>query len=78
MSGTHQLMAKLLYGGGLRLMECIRLRNHDLDFERNLVYVRGAKGGKDRTTFFPASLKDPLQQHLRRVKQLHEQDLNNG
>ena len=48
MSGIHLLMAKILYGGGLRMMECIRLRIQDLDFERKLVFVRGAKGAKDR------------------------------
>jgi site-specific recombinase XerD len=50
MQGTHLLMAKMLYGCGLRLMECVRLRVQDIDFERSLVYVRAAKGGKDRTT----------------------------
>jgi integron integrase len=78
MNGTHQLMTKLLYGGGLRLMECIRLRIQDLDFERNLIYLRDAKGGKDRTTLFLSSLKDALQTHVQRVKQLHDQDLANG
>lgn len=78
MSGIHQLMAKLLYGGGLRLMECIRFRIQDLDFERNLIYLRAAKGGKDRTTIFPTSIKDALENHVLRVKQLHEQDLANG
>jgi site-specific recombinase XerD len=56
MQGDHLLMAKLLYGSGLRLMECIRLRVRDLDFERKLIYVRAGKGGKDRTTLFPESL----------------------
>ena len=56
MQGLHLLMAKLLYGSGLRLMECVRLRVRDLDFERKLIYVRAAKGGKDRTTLFPESL----------------------
>ncbi|SLM31205.1 Integrase/recombinase (fragment) [Desulfamplus magnetovallimortis] len=56
MQGIHLLMARLLYGSGLRLMECIRLRVHDLDFERRLIYVRAAKGSKDRTTLFPDSL----------------------
>jgi integron integrase len=78
MSGTHLLMAQLLYGGGLRLMECIRLRIQDLDFERNLIYLRDAKGGKDRTTIFPASLKKTLQKHVDKVRQLHDQDLAEG
>lgn len=67
-----------LYGGGLRLMECIRLRVQDLDFERDLIYVRDGKGGKDRTTTFPTSIKSGLQTHVDRIKQLHEQDLAKG
>lgn len=78
MSGTHQLMAKLLYGGGLRLMECIRLRIQDLDFERDIIYLREAKGGKDRRTLFPVSIKDALENHVERVKGLHEEDLAKG
>jgi integron integrase len=78
MPGIHLLMAQLLYGGGLRLMECVRLRVQDLDFERDLIYLRDAKGGKDRTTVFPASIKSVLQGHVARVKQLHEQDLAAG
>ncbi len=58
MSGIHLTMAKLLYGGGLRLMECIRLRVQDLDFERGILYIRGAKGGKDRTTLFPLTIHE--------------------
>ena len=64
MQGIHLLMAKMLYGPGLRLMECIRLRVHDLDFERNLVYVRAAKGGKDRTTIFPKSIQEEMKKQL--------------
>jgi integron integrase len=78
MNGTHLLMIQLLYGGGLRLMECIRLRVQDLDFERDLIYLRDAKGGKDRTTIFPAAIKTLLQSHLERVKQLHYKDLAEG
>ncbi len=52
LAGTHLLMAKILYGCGLRLMECVRLRVQDLDFDRNILYVRQAKGSKDRTTLF--------------------------
>lgn len=78
MQGTHLLMAKLLYGGGLRLMECVRLRIQDLDFERGLVYVRAAKGGKDRTTVFPKAIHDDLKQHLDKVRRLHENDLEEG
>lgn len=76
--GTHLLMAKLLYGGGLRLMECVRLRVKDLDFERGLVYLRAAKGGKDRTSLFPKAIHTQLRQHLERVKQLHAQDHEEG
>ncbi len=55
MKGTHLLMAKVMYGGGLRLMECLRLRVMDLDFAKSQVYVRG-KGGKDRLTILPPSM----------------------
>jgi integron integrase len=78
MQGTHLLMAKLLYGGGLRLMECVRLRVQDLDFERGLVYLRAAKGGKDRTTLFPKAIHAELKEHLDKVRRLHEQDLEAG
>jgi len=59
-------------------MECVRLRIQDLDFERDLIYLRDAKGGKDRTSLFPASIKSALQGHVARVKRLHEQDLAAG
>ena len=75
MSGLHLLMGKLLYGGGLRLMECVRLRVQDLDFERGLIYVRAAKGEKDRTTLFPKSLQNQMKQHIEKVRRVHEQDL---
>lgn len=78
MRGTHLLMAKLLYGGGLRLMECVRLRVQDLDFERGLVYLRAAKGGKDRTTVFPKAIHGELKQHIEKVRRLHEGDLGEG
>lgn len=78
MSGTHQLMAKLLYGGGLRLMECIRLRVKDLDFDQKLIYVRSGKGGKDRTTLFPATVNKELDVQINKVKALHQEDLDNG
>ena len=76
--GTHQLMAKLLYGSGLRLMEVIRLRVQDLDFEQGLLVVRNGKGNKDRATLLPEPLYPPLKQHLQRVKTLHERDLKDG
>jgi integron integrase len=78
LSGTHQLMAKLLYGGGLRLMDCLRLRVKDLDFERRAIVVRDGKGGQDRVTVLPDSLIPALQEHLQRVKALHEHDLAQG
>jgi integron integrase len=78
MTGTFQLMAKLLYGAGLRLMECVRLRIKDVDFEMNQILVRDGKGFKDRVTVLPESLKLALQAQLARVKLLHEQDLRDG
>jgi integron integrase len=78
MQGLHLLMAKLLYGGGLRLMECIRLRIRDLDFERKLIYVRAAKGGKDRTTLFPESLHPLMQNQVASVEKLYQRDLADG
>jgi len=78
MTGVYQLMAKLLYGSGLRLMECVRLRVKDVDFERREITVRDAKGGHERVTMLSASLVAPLQEHLKRVKLLREQDLAAG
>jgi integron integrase len=74
----HRLMAQLLYGSGLRLMECIRLRVKDLDFEYRQVIVRDGKGEKDRITLLPASIIPALQAHLERVRALHQQDLAEG
>jgi integron integrase len=78
MTGTHQLMASLLYGTGMRLMECVRLRVKDIDFAANHILVRDGKGFKDRVTMLPDSLKVKLQTHLKRVKLLHEKDLAEG
>ena len=78
MTGTHQLMASLLYGTGMRLMECVRLRVKDVDFAANHILVRDGKGFKDRVTMLPDSLKAKLQTHLKRVKLLHEKDLAEG
>ncbi len=78
MSGVYQLMTKLLYGSGLRLMECVRLRVKDIDFERREITVRDAKGGHERVTMLPESLIAPLQEHLKRVQLLYEQDLAAG
>ena len=78
MKGIHLTMAKILYGSGLRLMECMRLRVHDLDFEKKIIYVRAGKGNKDRITLFPKSLQIELKTQLDLVKHLHEQDLDIG
>jgi integron integrase len=76
--GTPKLMAGLLYGSGLRLMECVRLRVKDIDFPLAQIAVREAKGGKDRITMLPLNLSEPLRRHLLRVKAQHEQDLEDG
>lgn len=78
MTGVHQLIAKLLYGSGLRLLEALRLRVKDIDFERRAIVVRDAKGNEDRVTMLPESLSEPLRAHLQWVKCLHEQDLARG
>ena len=78
MSGSPKLMATLLYGAGLRLMECCQLRIKDLDFDQNQIAVRGGKGGKDRFTPMPSSAKTPLQLHLKSVHFQHERDLASG
>jgi len=78
MLGTHQLMAKLLYGSGLRLMECVRLRVKEIDFAQRQIIVRDAKGMKDRVTMLPKSLVSFLQDHLRHVKRIHDDDLTRG
>jgi integron integrase len=71
-------MASLLYGAGLRLMECVRLRVKDLDFAYHQISVRDGKGGQDRMTMLPRSLEESLQRHLAKVKLLHEEDLAAG
>ena len=78
LSGANLLMARLLYGSGLRLMECLRLRVKDLDFEYRTITVRDGKGEQDRVTILPESLIGPLQDHLRIVKRTHEEDLVKG
>lgn len=78
MSGQYQVMAKLLYGSGLRLMECIRLRVQDLDFGMKELTVRDGKGGNERMTLFPEPLHAVLRTHLERVKIIHEQDVAAG
>ncbi len=76
--GTPKLMAGLLYGSGLRLMECVRLRVKDIDFALAQITVRDAKGGKDRVTMLPINLSEPLRRHLLRMKAQHEQDVEDG
>ena len=78
MSGVPQLIAKLLYGTGMRLMECLRLRVKDVDFELNEIRVRDGKGGTDRLVFWPESIKPALKEHLERVRLIHERDLSEG
>ncbi len=78
MHGTHQLMAKLIYGCGLRVMECIRLRVKDIDFAMNQIVVRDGKGKKDRITVLPDGVKPTLKEHLVYVKRLHQDDLARG
>lgn len=76
--GTVSLMVRLIYGTGMRIMECARLRVKDVDFARGEILIRDGKGMKDRVTMLPQSLIDPLRQHLARVKQLHQEDLASG
>jgi len=78
LDGTPQLLAKLLYGSGLRIKEALRLRVKDADFAQSQIVVRDAKGGKDRLTMLPDSLADLLRAHLVQVKQLHTDDLDQG
>jgi integron integrase len=76
--GENALMASLLYGSGLRLMECLRLRVKDVDFGQNHIVVRDGKGQKDRVTVLPGSLVDALRRQVGRVAEIHRQDLANG
>ena len=78
MEGTHRVMAQLLYGCGLRLMECIRLRIQDFDFGKGRIFVRGGKGGKDRTVVLPEVLRTTLAEHVEKVSLLHAADLRAG
>ncbi|MEK7737821.1 MAG: integron integrase, partial [Pseudomonadota bacterium] len=78
MAGAPRLMAMLLYGSGLRLLECCQLRVKDLDFPQNQLLVRAGKGNKDRYTMLPAALQGPLQRHLEAVRKQHQEDLAQG
>jgi len=76
--GVHALAARLIYGSGLRLKECLRLRVQDLDLARGMITVRSGKGDKDRTTVLPESLKEALTGHLEGVRRVHERDRAGG
>jgi len=78
LTGTHWLIASLLYGAGLRLMEAVRLRVKDVEFTRHEIIVREGKGAKDRVTMLPESVIEPLRRHFAKVKALHEEDLAAG
>ncbi len=78
MQGVHLLMARLMYGGGLRLMECIRLRVHNLDFQRKLVYIYEAKGNSSRATLFPESIHDDMRAQIEKARSFYEEDQGNG
>lgn len=78
MTGLAGLMTQLLYGTGMRLMECVRLRIKDIDFENHTITIRNGKGNKDRVTILPSSLTSPLKSHLEVVKQNHGLDIQKG
>jgi integron integrase len=78
LEGLHWIMAMLLYGAGLRRLECLRLRVKDVDFAGNQIVVRDGKGAKDRMTMLPAVVKQPLLKHLASVRRMHERDLRAG
>ena len=78
LEGRNWLIASLLYGSGLRVIEAMRLRVQDIDFARHQLIIRQAKGAKDRMTILPEQLRDPLHQHLAKVRSIHEADLSEG
>jgi integrase len=78
LDGIYALMARLIYGSGMRLMECIRLRVKDVDFDRHEITIRQGKGGKDRMTMLPASLVAPLQEHLAKARVFFDMDRESG
>jgi len=78
LQGREWLMANLLYGSGLRLMECVRLRSKDVDFERNEITVRNGKGSKDRRTMLPVSLREVLVRQREDVRVIHQRDIEEG
>ena len=78
LDGTHRLIGTLLYGSGMRLIECLRLRVKDIDFQRRQATVRHGKGRKDRRCPLPTKLRPQLEAHLERVEELHARDKSNG
>ncbi|GLI37504.1 integron integrase [Geobacter hydrogenophilus] len=78
LKGTHALMGRLMYGTGMRLMETVRLRVKDVDFDRREIIVREGKGAKDRITMLPQATVEPLQEHLTGIRRLHDEDLRAG
>lgn len=78
MSGTNRLMAQVLYGTGLRVKECVRLRVKDIDYSMDQIIVINGKGQKDRATMFPETIKPLLKDQLKKVKVIHEKDLKDG
>ena len=78
MTGTSSIVVRLLYGTGMRLMEAVRLRIQDIDFDQNQIVVRSGKGDKDRITMLPASMADELMRHFQKVRDLHNNDLEEG
>jgi integrase len=77
-SGVHGLVIRVLYGSGLRLREGLSLRIKDIDFAQRQIVARDTKGNESRVTMLPDSLIEPLQEHLRKVKRLHQLDLDQG
>lgn len=78
LKGVYHIIGQLLYGGGLRLMECMRLRVKDIDFDNRTITLRNTKSNRDRVTVLPASAVEPLRLHLAKVKAQHDQDLAHG
>lgn len=76
--GARRLQAELLYGSGMRLLECLRMRVKDVDFGQNLIMVRAGKGNVDRVTILPTAVTDKLKNQIRKVKSLHQEDLESG
>jgi len=78
LEGSKWIMATLLYGSGLRLMECMRLRTRDIDFAQSILLIREGKGRKDRPALLPRAVRAPLHRHLEQVRALHRRDLEQG